>query len=78
MKLATLIALACSWNAETGRFDAGCGPHIEAHYAVNEQLAKAACETRAVELRTTSPAGTKIVEHACRTRPEPPTIARKP
>ena len=60
-----LLAISCSWNAETGRFDTGCGPHDEMHFGATPALAKAACEQRAVELRATTPAGVKVVTHSC-------------
>lgn len=61
---AWLLANVCSWNPDKARFDRDCGPVIEQHFR-DARSAKRVCEDRAIELRSTSPAGTKVIDHAC-------------
>jgi hypothetical protein len=72
MKTLVLIALICSQDLASGRWDRDCGGYEERAASVRD------CHDMALWLRATSPAGVRLVKFECFAAAErAPSIAKE-
>lgn len=72
MKPLVLVALLCSQDLSTGRWDRDCGPYEERAASVQD------CRDMATWLSTTSPAGVRVIRFECfRAAERAPLIAKE-